>query len=79
MLKAKKSYWFEQIFAIYNRILIKRRFSSLKVLNLDTLQNLNRKFPLIIYANHSSWWDGLVAFQISHKTKLDSYEWKKNI
>lgn len=73
MLKAKKSYRFERIFAIYNRNLIKRRFSSLKVLNLDILQNLNREFPLIIYANHSSWWDGLAAFQISHTAELDSF------
>lgn len=73
MLEAKKSYWFERVFAIYNRNLIKRRFSSLNVLNLDILQNLNREFPLIIYTNHSSWWDGLIAFQISHKAKLDSY------
>ena len=73
MLKAKKSDWFERVFAIYNRNLIKRRFGSLNVLNLDILENLNREFPLIIYANHSSWWDGLVAFQISHKAELDSY------
>ena len=73
MLKAKKSYWFERVFAIYNRNLLKRRFSSLKVLNIDILQNLKREFPLIIYANHSSWWDGLIAFQISHIAKLDSF------
>ncbi|HXG83218.1 MAG TPA: lysophospholipid acyltransferase family protein [Pyrinomonadaceae bacterium] len=29
--------------------------------------------PLIIYANHSSWWDGLVAFEISRKCKLSSF------
>lgn len=73
MLEAKKSYWFERVFAVYNRNLIKRRFASLKVLNLDFLQDLNRELPLIIYANHSSWWDGLVAFQISRSAKLDSY------
>ncbi len=73
MLEAKKSHWFERVFGIYNRNLIKRRFASLKVSNLDILQNLNREFPLIIYTNHSGWWDGLVAFQISRTAKLDSY------
>lgn len=73
MLKAKKSLWFESIFAVYNRNLIKRRFGSLKISNLETLQNFDRHFPLIIYANHSSWWDGLTAFEISRAANLDSF------
>ena len=73
MLEAKKSYWFEQIFAVYNRNLIKRRFASLNISNLDVLQSFNHEFPLIIYANHSSWWDGLVAFQVSRTARLNSY------
>jgi chlorobactene lauroyltransferase len=73
MLKAKKSVWFESVFAVYNRNLIKRRFGSLKVSNLEILQNSERSFPLIIYANHSSWWDGLTAFEISRAAKLDSF------
>ncbi len=70
MLEAKKSAWFEKIFAIYNRNLLKRRFQSLRIFGLDSLQ---AKKPLIIYANHSSWWDGLVAFQISHLLKADAF------
>jgi len=73
MLTAKKNYRFERVFAIYNRNLIKRRFASLKISNFDILQNLNREFPLIVYANHSGWWDGLVAFQISQAAQLDSF------
>src|SRR5688500_18728551 len=73
MLEAKKSYWFEQVFAVYNRNLIKRRFASLNISNLDVLQSFNQEFPLIIYANHSSWWDGLVAFQVSRTARLNSY------
>lgn len=73
MLKAKKSYRFEKLFAFYNRNLLKRKFAALKVSNAQSLKQLNQNQPLIIYANHSSWWDGLVAFQISHFAKLDSY------
>lgn len=69
MLEAKKSVWFEKIFAIYNRNLFRRRFQALRI---EGIENLN-KFPLIIYCNHSSWWDGLVAFEISKKAKLNSY------
>src|SRR5215210_7489129 len=73
MLEANKSLWFEKIFGVYNRNLFKRRFNSLQVSGLNLLKEKEDKTPLIIYANHSSWWDGLVAFQISFQCGLDSY------
>jgi 1-acyl-sn-glycerol-3-phosphate acyltransferase len=71
MLEAKKSRWFEEIFAVYSRNLFRRRFRSLNVSGLDFLRNLNQ--PLLVYANHSSWWDGFVAFRISRAARLDSF------
>jgi chlorobactene lauroyltransferase len=73
MLEANKSFWFENIFAVYNRNLLDRRFNSLRVSGLELLKEKENNIPLIIYANHSSWWDGLVAFQISRASGLDSY------
>jgi chlorobactene lauroyltransferase len=73
MLEANKSRIFENIFSIYNKNLLKRRFNSLSVSGLEFLLTKNSNVPLIIYCNHSSWWDGLVAFQISRKTYLDSF------
>jgi chlorobactene lauroyltransferase len=73
MLKAKKSVWFEEIFALYNRNLFKRRFHSLQISNLEVLKERREQAPLIIYANHSSWWDGLVAFEVSRAAALDAY------
>ncbi|MEP7038145.1 MAG: lysophospholipid acyltransferase family protein [Acidobacteriota bacterium] len=73
MLEANKEAWFEKIFAIYNRNLIKRRFHSLQVSGLDFLRNKNVEIPLIIYANHSSWWDGILIFEISRRVKLDFF------
>jgi 1-acyl-sn-glycerol-3-phosphate acyltransferase len=73
MLEAKKSVWFEKIFAAYNSNLLRRRFNSLQVSGLDFLHKRDKNLPLLIYANHSSWWDGLVAFQISREVKLDSF------
>jgi 1-acyl-sn-glycerol-3-phosphate acyltransferase len=70
MLEAKKSQWFEKVFQIYNRNLLKRRFYSFRVLGLDNYVNVNSS---IIYANHSSWWDGLVAFEISKALRVDSF------
>ena len=73
MLEANKSIWFEKIFAIYNRNLLKRRFHSFQVQNLQNIKNRNKNKPLIIYANHSSWWDGLVLFEILKSRDFDSF------
>ncbi len=73
MLEARKSVLFEKFFAVYNSNLIKRRFNSLQVSGLNFLHARDKNFPLLLYANHSSWWDGLVAFQISRTVKLDSF------
>ena len=73
MLEAKKSAWFEKVFALYNRNLFKRRFHSLRVSGLENLAQKNSQIPLTIYANHSSWWDGLTAFEIWRAARLDSF------
>lgn len=73
MLEAKKNRLFEKIFAVYNRNLFNRRFNSLRVSGFEFLSAASGESPLIIYANHSSWWDGLTAFAISKYTGLDSF------
>lgn len=73
MLTANKKKWFENVFSIYNRNLLKRRFSSLQVSGLKTFHNATKDKSVILYANHSSWWDGLVAFEISRLAELDAY------
>ena len=73
MLTAKKSAWFEKIFAIYCRNLFKRRFQSFNCSGLDFISQRNSHLPLVIYCNHSSWWDGLVAFELSRTLKMDSF------
>jgi chlorobactene lauroyltransferase len=73
MLEANKSRIFEKLFVVYNRNLLRRRFDSLQVSGLDFLFNKDANIPLIIYCNHSSWWDGLIAFQISYETGLESF------
>lgn len=73
MLEAKKSRWFEKIFGIYNRNLLKRRFNSLQISGLHFLKDKNANVPLIIYANHSSWWDGLVMLEILRQFDFENY------
>jgi len=73
MLEANKNKLFEKIFSVYNRNLLQRRFHSLNVSGFENLLNKDINAPSIIYCNHSSWWDGLVAFQISSEAALDGF------
>lgn len=73
MLEADKSKWFEKIFEFYNRNLIKRRFHSLEVSGIENLRNNLNKSPLITYANHSSWWDGLILYEIFSHFDFENY------
>ncbi|MBS1793932.1 MAG: lysophospholipid acyltransferase family protein [Acidobacteria bacterium] len=69
MLEARKNRLFEALFSVYNRNLLRRRFDSFNVSGLRSLTD----FPVIFYANHSSWWDGLAAFHLSRCLKLNSF------
>lgn len=72
MLEAKKNRFFEQVFRIYNSNLLRRKFDSFRVAGLERLQKEKSK-PKIILANHTGWWDGLVAFDLSMRAGLDGY------
>lgn len=73
MLEANKSKWFEKVFTIYNRNLIKRRFHSLKVCGFDKLGDIESDFPVISFANHSSWWDGLMLFELFSHFNFETF------
>jgi chlorobactene lauroyltransferase len=73
MLEADKSKIFEAVFSIYNHHLLVRRFHTLQISGSDFLLNKDSNAPTIIYCNHSSWWDGLIAFELSRKSGLDSF------
>jgi chlorobactene lauroyltransferase len=73
MLTAQKKYWFDRIFSVYNQNLIKRRFHSLKVENLNNLKQKDKRVPLVVYLNHSSWWDGLIFYHLGKIASLDQF------
>ena len=74
MITARKARWFERVFASYNRNLLARRFQGLRVCGLEHLKaQASASVPLVLYANHSSWWDGLVTFQAGYRARLDQF------
>lgn len=73
MITARKSKLFERVFTLYNLNLIARRFEGLRVAGLNYLKERGNSVPLVLYANHSSWWDGLVAFAVGRECRLQQY------
>ena len=73
MLSAEKWSWFETLFRIYNKNLLRRRFNSLLVEKSQNFNFQDKTIPTIVFMNHSSWWDGLVISELSSYFNLDSF------
>jgi len=74
LIEAKKNKGFEIIFNIYNKYLLKKNFFKIHLLNNELFLNRNKELPSVIFANHSNWWDGLIAYYLSyHLWKCDAY------
>lgn len=72
MLEAKKNRFLEILLAGANRRMIRRQFWAHHLRGTPIETNLDRTLPTIFFANHSSWWDGFVAFHLAHDLwKLD--------
>ena len=72
-METKKNLLFERIFSLYNRNLLKRRFNAVGISGLSNLLSNHLNYPMIIYCNHSSWWDGLIALSISETAQMNSF------
>ena len=69
MQSARKSEWFQFLFDVYNQRLLRRHFHAFHVHNTPRFDG-----PVIVYANHVSWWDGLLLFHLNrHVWNRDAY------
>ena len=74
MIEADKKLMFESVCGMYVRRALRSHFAAIHLLGHLGLEGRDAKLPTIIYANHSNWWDGLVAFYLSHYVwHLDSF------
>jgi chlorobactene lauroyltransferase len=74
MIKARKNKFFENLFSVYNTRILKKNFFRLLISGDEKLSPWNKDCPAIVYANHSNWWDGLVAFYLSKVLwNIDAY------
>lgn len=74
MIKARKNKIFESLFSFYNTRLLKKHFFRIMISGEENFLLRSKESPAILYANHSNWWDGLVAFYLSKKLwNIDAY------
>src|ERR1051325_158974 len=74
IIRARKHAGVEQVFAAINRLMLKRHFHQIWTEGFERLELLKEKRPVIFYANHSNWWDGLIAFYLSYDLlRTDAY------
>lgn len=74
MIKAQKNIIINKIFNRYHNKLLKKQFFTIKLAGKHQLSNINDSYPSILYANHSNWWDGFIAYQLtSNYLKADDY------
>jgi 1-acyl-sn-glycerol-3-phosphate acyltransferase len=57
------SRWFTRFFAAYSDRLVRKHFHAVRFLGAPDLATFAGR-PLVIYANHPSWWDPLIALVV---------------
>ena len=63
LIEAKKSPALERIYAAYARRLIRRAFGKLRITGAEFPR---AELPVIVYMNHSAWWDAVIPVHLSH-------------
>ena len=74
MIPARKTPLFNRWFARHARARIEQSFSAVYVKGLREVRAASAEAPLLLLANHTAWWDPLVAIHLSnHVLGLDAF------
>jgi len=74
LIEANKNIFFERMFSIYNKYIMKKYFYKIHIKGINNIINRDKNSPTIIFGNHSNWWDGFLAFFLSFDIcKADQY------
>lgn len=74
MIPAKKNKLIGNIFAVYHRKLMKQHFYAVHLSGVQNLESLDNSKPVVMFANHSNWWDGFIAYFLTNRLmKKDDY------
>lgn len=61
-IKAKHNKYWKLVWAYYVSKTMKKRFNSIRVKNVEALYNCNPDYPTIFIAQHTNWFDGMLAW-----------------
>jgi chlorobactene lauroyltransferase len=67
MIRADRKRPFEILFSAYNTGMLRKHFSALRMAGIEHADALDRSRPVVIYGNHSCWWDGLIEYFLSRE------------
>ena len=65
--KAKNDPFWHLVADMFFFTMIENRFHSLKIKNQENFEKRNKNYATIVYAPHSNWWDGILAYNISRR------------
>ena len=71
MIAANKNDILDSFLYVYFRWLTRRAFHTIAIRGLEQLRQLPDDRPILLFCNHTNWWDGLMVYlltrQMSHK------------
>jgi len=67
MIKVKKNKLVEAFFYWWTHRTLGKLFAAHHVRGMENIKQLNPNIPVVFYANHSNWWDGLLCFYFTYK------------
>ena len=74
MITARKNRLFERLFLAYTQRVMRKQFHGVHVGGTENTGRIDRSLPLIVYCNHSSWWDAMLAFVLARQVlHVDAY------
>lgn len=74
MIAASKRPWLARYLTNHTSRRLRRMFAALHLHGAEAVRRAAHQHPLLIVANHTSWWDGLVLVYLTNRVlELDGY------
>lgn len=74
MIPAKKNKLIGGLFKVYHQRLLKKHFYRIHSEGMENIEHADSSKPVIMFANHSNWWDGFIAYYLTNRVmKKDDY------
>ena len=67
MIAANKNGLLDSFLLVYFRWLTRRSFHTIAIRGLEHLQNLPEDRPVLLFCNHTNWWDGLLVYLLTRQ------------